>query len=183
MSATTAAPRPLPFARAALWACFPALGVGLFAPAVVASSDLGVVSEVARALGAVDGPRTLSIASSARKLLDGGHTVLAAVVVVTTFLVPVAKLLALDYGVRTLRAGGEGARRALSVAGELGRFAFLEVLVVALLLAVQTSGRFGMRLELRFGFHVFTACAATTLVLAVLVERALRRARAAAPPP
>ncbi len=38
IEASYANPRPLPFARAALWACFPALGVGLFAPAVVASS-------------------------------------------------------------------------------------------------------------------------------------------------
>lgn len=175
------APRPsrvaLPFARAVLWACFPALGVGLFAPAVVASSDLGVVSEVARALGATDGPRTLSIASSAGKLFEAGHALLGAVVVLTTFVVPVTKLLAIDYGVRTLRAGGEGAARALGVAGELGRWAFLEVLVVALLLAVQTAGRFGLRLELRWGFAVFAGCAATTLVLAVVVERALRRSR------
>ena len=180
------APAPLrvalPFARAALWACFPALGVGLFAPAVVASSDLGLVSEVARALGAVDGPRTLSIASSAQKLYEGGHLLLAAVVVVTTFLVPAAKLLAIDYGVRTLRVGGAGAARALGVAGELGRWAFLEILVVALLLAVQSAGRFGLRLELRWGFFVFAGCAAATLVLAVVVERALRRARDAARP-
>lgn len=166
-------------ARALLWCCFPLFALGVFGPAFRVASDLGPATEWARIFGVVTEPRTLAIADTIQRLFSRGELVLGAVVLLATIVAPLAKILAIDYALRVLAASA-APRRALSVAAVLGRWAFLEVLLAALLVAASTAGKLGFRMELLWGFHVYLACALLTFVLSLNAEGALRRSRVVA---
>lgn len=148
--------------RLAVWAGHLLLGLGLFAPCLTVTPRMGSVDGLARWLGLVDGPRTYSVATGVLELLRGGNVPLGIVLLLTSVLFPVAKLVVL----RACLAEGREGRFHRAVA-RLGRYSMADVFVLALVVVASKSFPGGTTAEVRYGAFAFAAAALLAMTVAV----------------
>lgn len=160
-----------PFARASfldplVWAAHILLGVGLAAPCMTVTPRMGSHTGLAEWLGLLDEPRTYSILSGIRALLEGDGLWIGILLLVFSVVFPIAKLIALRVAL------GTGAPNRLHrILRSVGKFSMADVFVVALLVVVSKSFPGGTSIDLRWGIYAFAAAALLTMVSTLLVDR------------
>ena len=158
-----------------LWSAHILLGVGLAAPCMTIVPKLGEHTALGSWLGLLDEPRTYSILSGIRGLLDGGGFWIGLLLLVFSVLFPLAKLIALRMALSDLEAG-RPVNRLHHVLANVGKYSMADVFVVALLVVASKSFPGGTEVVIRWGVYAFAAAALLTMFASARVHSSIRRA-------
>jgi hypothetical protein len=169
----------LPILRSLIAVSLTTLGIGISAPivSVVASrSGLG---------GGIVTSDCKSIASAISTLFHSGYATIATLLVLFSVVTPLLKCILLSTAATS--AGGKAGTLAARVVGWIGKWSMVDVLVVAILLAlfsVEALGRGAadMLAESEVGLWFFVAHCLTSMVAGALLSRGYLRALRTAPP-
>ena len=148
------------------------LGLGLAAPCMTVTPQLGEHTGIAKWLGLLEEPRTYSLLEGIRDLLVGGSPAIGVVLLIFSVLFPIAKLIALRHALHV--AARDGGSRAGWV-DAIGKYSMVDVFVIALIVVVSKSFPGGTEVAVRWGVFPFAAAA----LLSVWVTRRLRAEPAA----
>ena len=152
-----------------LWIAHILLGVGLAAPCMTVTPRMGSHTGLAQWLGLLDAPRTYSILTGIRALIEGDGLWIGLLLLLFSVLFPIAKLIALRV------AMGVGASNRLHrVLRGVGKYSMADVFVVALLVVESKSFPGGTTIDLRWGIYAFAAAALLTMLITTLADRASR---------
>ena len=142
------------------WTGHVLLGLGLFGPCMTVTPRMEPVQGLANWLGLVGGPKTYSIVSGVRALLNGGNVGIGLVLLFFSVLFPVAKLVALRVCIADARLG-----RSHALAARFGKYSMVDVFVIALLVVTSKSYPGGTTVEIEWGIFAFAAAALLSMLV------------------
>lgn len=147
------------------WLAHVLLGIGLFAPCMTVTPQMGVYTGLGRWLGIVQDPATYSVFSGVHALLVGSNPLLGAVIFLFSIVFPLSKLVLLRAG---LAEPGRGNPRLVAA---LSKYSMVDVFVIALLILAAKSFPGGTEVEIRFGAFVFGAAALISIPVAASLAK------------
>jgi len=150
------------------WTGHVLLGFGLFGPCMTVTPRMESVQGLAKWLGLVGEPKTYSIVSGVRALLNGGNVGIGLILLFFSVFFPIAKLVALRVCITDARLG-----RSHALAARFGKYSMVDVFVIALLVVTGKSYPGGTTVEIEWGIFAFAGAALLSMLVGTAVARRL----------
>jgi uncharacterized paraquat-inducible protein A len=143
---------------------------------------MGELTPVGRALGILEGPETLSIFASTRRLFEARETFIAVVLTLASIVIPLAKLVVVN------RALLDACRSApitpwLSRTSNLTKYSLTDVFVVAVFIVCFKSFPGGTEISHHWGLWAFAAAATLPWIIAFGLAPRRAQPSTCTPPP
>ncbi len=114
--------------------------------------------------------QSFSVLSGSKELLLGGHLFLFLIITGFSIILPALKILVLHRLLRPSKASPAVLKRALHLMHDYGRWAMLDVMVVAVLVVTVKLGAVAS-VEIHYGLYVFGAA---TLLIMIITQAVVR---------